>query len=443
MFVEIIVDSTLVEVYSRAHPPFWHKEFVMDSQRPVAILRVMELEDRSLPNSLLDLLGLSLLGPVPLMLFPAPSLPSAVHAQVPEGTALAYQLHSPSNDFSAVTANNLLRLPSPGPAQTPVAAPTNNMSARTSGTAVATLDAPFAVDLFGLDFLSLSGMTSSSLGHDSMGGASSPPVNAGGAAAGGTVGNGVALGSGGQGAFAAQPNVSPVHSNANLQGSAGAQGPGGNGGGGLKPIPLTGGITLNMSNAFVPVNTDDYNGSPVTNGIPQQRDFSVAPLPVADPNLISGTVQGWGSVNTLPGTWSISVSSTDAGSAALWIDQKKTAPFTSANCPGTFYVEGVHESPVVNDLTIKATYTFTNGGAKVTSNLPFTVTPVINAFSVTPAAAPNIFFTNQGPPANGLNGLESGAPGVAPGATFSANVTRSNHRQCQFLTEHTWSSKRL
>src|SRR6266849_1193091 len=99
--------------------------------------------------------------------------------------------------------------------------------------------------------------------------------------------------------------------------------------------------------AYVPVNADNDNGSAVTNGIPTQRDFSVNPLSVNDPELLQATLTTSGLPNT--GTWGITIVTTPgAGNIALWTDQRKSAEFFAPSPgqlgPFNFYIEGVHES---------------------------------------------------------------------------------------------------
>src|SRR6516164_9723592 len=73
------------------------------------------------------------------------------------------------------------------------------------------------------------------------------------------------------------------------------------GGGAQSPMSSTPEVVLCVPSA-VPVNADDDNGSPVTNGIPATRDFSAAgPFTNADPDILQGTVMKY----NLPdgGTW--------------------------------------------------------------------------------------------------------------------------------------------
>src|SRR5262249_29964705 len=143
-------------------------------------------------------------------------------------------------------------------------------------------------------------------------------------------------------------------------------------------------VTIQSTNGGnVPVNGDNDNGSAINADlkhprVPARRDFDVAPLPFNDPELIAGSVTG---LNLPPGgTWTVTVTSTDAGSAKLWKDQKKTAAFTSADAPGGFFVEGTHESPERADITITATYTVP-GTPPFTGSAIITVTPVIISFA--------------------------------------------------------------
>jgi hypothetical protein len=177
---------------------------------------------------------------------------------------------------------------------------------------------------------------------------------------------------------------------------------------------------------YVPVNADDDNGSALTNGIPAKRDFDVQPMTVADPELIQATV------SYPPGTiTAVSLVFTGNGKAALWTDQKKTAPYTVPTPPvssTSFYVEGTRPSSALWDVSLKVSYVNSAPGSNpVTFTTPaITVTPVVNSFTVTPHAAPSVVFWT-GVNGNGLSGLFTSGQGDAkPGAAFDAQVTRTN-----------------
>jgi hypothetical protein len=148
---------------------------------------------------------------------------------------------------------------------------------------------------------------------------------------------------------------------------------------------------------YVPVNADNDNGSPLVKdfpGIPTKRDFEVHPLPVNDPELISGSINSFG----LPGggVWSTSITYSGLGRILLWVDQKKTVLF---NPPGSFYVEGTHESSALNDVTLEFDYTV--GGVKYSRSGQITVTPVIKTFyEYIWNTTQNVWFTD----ANGRGG---------------------------------------
>jgi hypothetical protein len=189
------------------------------------------------------------------------------------------------------------------------------------------------------------------------------------------------------------------------------------------PNAVTGKILVTVPQPpYVPVNADNDNGSAVTNGIPAKRDFSVNPLPVNDPELLQGSVV----IQGLPagGTWTLSLGPPPS-KIALWKDQMKTAPFTAADAPGIFYIEGLHESANANDFAqISFTYTpprmvLTAGSGTVL------VTPIINSFTVTPAGGANgqnINFVNGVDGGNGVQAFIPGPP-IVPGASFGGNLT--------------------
>jgi hypothetical protein len=185
---------------------------------------------------------------------------------------------------------------------------------------------------------------------------------------------------------------------------------------------------------YVPVNADNTNNSAVTNGIPAQRDFNVAPMVdaqthqlVNDTDLLAATLTA---DRTLPaGTWSTTITYTPPGAQiALWTNQMKTANF-SPNGLGTmrFYIEGVHESTRLNDVTLTFQYTVGTPPNQTiySASAKITVTPLINSFTVTGAAGQNINFVDQNP-VDGLKGLAAEILPNTPGATFNAGVTRTN-----------------
>ncbi len=196
---------------------------------------------------------------------------------------------------------------------------------------------------------------------------------------------------------------------------------------GAGPNLVTGKVIVTAPSQ-VPVNADNDNGSLIVDvkkfpGIPTKRDFDVAPLKVNDPELLQGSVQLVGV--PLDGIWSLSTPSTGKSKIALWIDPKKTALFTAANAPGTFYIEGVHESTTNGDYsTIQFTYIV--NGTLYGGEAYLQVTPIIQTFRVSPAGAAgaqNIVFING---INGLKGLQANIPGVTPGATFVGSATYTN-----------------
>src|ERR1700687_4748505 len=183
--------------------------------------------------------------------------------------------------------------------------------------------------------------------------------------------------------------------------------------------PTTVVVTLSGS-SNVPVNADDDNGSAVTNGIPTQRDFIVAPMPngTTDKDILPYTVCASG----VPagGTWQMFLTQTGKGKVSLWTDATKKAAFTVPQgvVGFGFSIEGTHESAAAGDISLWFAYTV-NGVSYPTNTIAITVTPLINSFAVTPgkdAGDPNgqnIVFVNG---INGNQGLKAVTPGGINGA---------------------------
>jgi hypothetical protein len=168
-------------------------------------------------------------------------------------------------------------------------------------------------------------------------------------------------------------------------------------------------------------------------GIPTLRDFNVAPLPVADPNLIPMTITltnvdkaGLVTVSQLP--------SVSLGQVSFWTTQQKTAAAGSANVPApgantwteTIYIEGTHESATLNDVTVIVYFQSTDGTESISDRNTLSVTPVLMAAIYLPGT---VTFANQNP-VNGINGLTSAIPGpggtTIPGFELASNLTVGN-----------------
>ena len=181
--------------------------------------------------------------------------------------------------------------------------------------------------------------------------------------------------------------------------------------------------------ADVPVNADNDNGSKVTNGIPAQRDFNVQPLANADPDLQQATVTAAGA--PAGGTWTEHLTQNGVGQIALWTDAKKSAAFTvPGGLTATFYIEGTHESGKAGDVTLWFSYTV-NGVSYPSNTLTITVTPLITAFTVTPAGGANgqnIIFRNG---VDGSGGLSARPQPNVAGNTYSSTATQTGLRAGQ------------
>lgn len=219
--------------------------------------------------------------------------------------------------------------------------------------------------------------------------------------------------------------------------------PRGKGGGGITPSYVGPDISLGADTLYIPVNANITSKSPWKKdaagadlkGLPQVRDFDLSPMrdltgwggvgappagpAIADPDLkkMTATV-----VNGDPiGLIKVEVIYTNAnsGQIRLWTDQTKTTEITSgaylANYPvANFYVEGTRPSQAQNDIAVKVTYT----GEEMSrvDQVPLTVTPVVDEFSVTPKDPATVTFLKT--VGGAIYGISSGeqADGAAEGA---------------------------
>jgi hypothetical protein len=146
--------------------------------------------------------------------------------------------------------------------------------------------------------------------------------------------------------------------------------------------------------AFVPINANDDNGSPITNEIPTDRDFDTnldfnTAQPFLDPDLVPATVTVNPNVG-LPGTVSISVGPESVGQIRLWDDPWRQnhwqGVYTMAQLPKTFYMEGIESSWAQRDLTVIARYSFVGANGQVVAagsdQLAVSVTPIVNFLSI-------------------------------------------------------------
>jgi hypothetical protein len=186
------------------------------------------------------------------------------------------------------------------------------------------------------------------------------------------------------------------------------------------------------------VNADNDNGSNIITtpsggftGLPTQRDFNVTHLNSDDNDMLTATV----TANNIAGggTWTTTLTQNGKGQVSLWQDPKKDNAFTgppAGATTATFYIEGTHESAAAGDVTLKFKYTL-NGISYTSPTLAITVTPLITAFTVTPAGGANgqnIIFTNG---VDGSGGLSARPQPNVAGITYSSTVTQSALRTGQ------------
>jgi hypothetical protein len=207
-------------------------------------------------------------------------------------------------------------------------------------------------------------------------------------------------------------------------------------------------VTLTMPNGtYVPVNADNDNGSVFkAPGIPTTRDLnSFKTLTKVDPELqqvnIAVTPGG-----VLPGSFRLTFSTAGTGSVRLWTDANKTsqivygATWLSRLLPPSFFVEGLKSTTATQgpggpstplDVTISLVYSVASGGS-VTGKVDLAVTPVVNSFTVTPAAGQNINFIELAP--MGPQGLTAQA--IVGGAFQPGEVVKADVRNGSNVTMH-------
>src|SRR5207248_992936 len=95
--------------------------------------------------------------------------------------------------------------------------------------------------------------------------------------------------------------------------------------------------------------------------------------------------------------------------------------------PFTFYIEGVHESKQLNDITLTFDYDVPTccppNHIDYIASAQITVTPLVQSLAVSAAGgnlAQNIFFVNG---VDATQGIQAGIPPATPGGTFKGSVT--------------------
>lgn len=184
----------------------------------------------------------------------------------------------------------------------------------------------------------------------------------------------------------------------------------------------------------VPVNADNDNGSawipvskpasyPELDGrLPESRDFEVSPLPngIEDDDLVEIRLIA---KNGIPsgGAILLSAEMDNRSKIAMWTDRSKTtqiqnpAIWNEETLPSAIFIEGVKEGAAHREVTLFAE--ITNGQEVIAeTELPVTVTPVLNQLKVTGASGVPILddddvYFNTKPNAED-----------APGATYYAQV---------------------
>ncbi|MDB5293139.1 MAG: hypothetical protein JWL69_4380 [Phycisphaerales bacterium] len=187
---------------------------------------------------------------------------------------------------------------------------------------------------------------------------------------------------------------------------------------------------------FVPVNANDDNGSPITDGngnvvpigIPQVRDFNVNPIPnekdLVPIQLVVGPQNGMVRLTD-------AVLSGDNGAIKVWDTPTKQNEIVlphswpAGQLPQTLWVEGVAPSTEENSVLLDLQYIDANGVERDDSKVHLTVTPVLKNLSATAKAGefPDYRFSNvQGDLIDSTNA----APNPDNTYTLSATMDEKN-----------------
>jgi|GEM_PF-2497044 len=218
-------------------------------------------------------------------------------------------------------------------------------------------------------------------------------------------------------------------------------------------------LILTAPTTNIPINANRDDKSPwkvvagvTQTGIPLLRDMDIAPIrdlsswdgtgnppagaPINDPDLkqMTATVVNGDATGQITVTV-IYADGVTGGRISLWADQSKTTPILqgslgispggSATLPGyptsTFYVEGIRPSQSAGDITLRLSYT--QAGVTTTKDQKLTVTPVINAFSVSPKDPAATTFAKSNGIIAGITSADftTGKQGVTYNADLNVN----------------------
>jgi hypothetical protein len=187
-------------------------------------------------------------------------------------------------------------------------------------------------------------------------------------------------------------------------------------------------IVLQMESRDVPINADNDNGSKMTDGIPETRDFNVKNNSLEN-DLRKMQVIRTGDFGT-PISWQLRM--TSGGSTRFWDSPTKGREYKVDVTypdfpPSEIWVEGVEPSVTLKDIVVRIEllYSTSSGGQQkihYSTPIAITVTPVVLNFTIDTGRVDWLRI----PPAQNTVGLTiTGALGGKPGVVFTAEVYKS------------------
>jgi hypothetical protein len=190
----------------------------------------------------------------------------------------------------------------------------------------------------------------------------------------------------------------------------------------LQMSGLTGAAKLNPGGYF-PLNANNDNGSPLTNGWPKTRDLDVSPNP-NEKDLVQIVLDASGLPPNTPLTWNLSAPTSGHAVVKAWTDSIKTAPvglpYSVTGKSGSdplYYLEGTAEGYALMEISL--TLQVTVNGSTATDIVNVTVTPVLQSFTV----ATNVKGSQPGPGTDANGGPTLTSLYSAPMDTSAMNMS--------------------